>query len=146
MNEVNTQAVADLMRNTREDLKPQSGRFSPGDWEKILDEARGRLLKKLEASPPAEAWSEVVREFHREKYWQFPTNYKKPKREKNLGLTLVWLTFQSMTLTKVAILWFGQDYSNTDSELSKWLFFGVLFFIPANAFFFIWRWRKTKSD
>jgi hypothetical protein len=142
--------ISALMKNAKDDLTASiSGRFSPGDWEKILELAKIQLAQRRREQDGLEAWKETIRDFHRSAYWGFKPDYRPSRvaKKKNRGIAmgLVWMTFQSMVLTKVAVLWLGQNYSNGDDSLDKWLFFILLLLIPANGIFFIWRNRHYRD-
>lgn len=140
--------ITQLMSNAKDDLTASvSGRFSPDDWEKILELAKVKWAQYRRTMEAVPAWQEVVREFRFSGYWGFKPDYRETgvKKKRNLGYQLAWMTFQSMVLTKVAVLWFGQNYSNDDESFDKWIFFLVLFLIPANAAFFVWRNRHHKD-
>lgn len=141
--------VASAMKNAKDDLAGSvSGRFSPSDWDKILGEAESRLKARMLSLPEAEAWAEVMREFRRESYWGYVPNYRPPSAEgrRAIGITLVWFTFQTMTVTKVAVLWASQRFEQADSVFDKWLFFALLLLIPGNAAFFVWRHRRYPIE
>lgn len=136
------------MAHAREDLAGNvAGDFSPEDWDQIL--ARAREL--LESSPhePRTAWEEVIRSFHREKYWGFKPNYRKPRpkpEERNLGKRFIWYSFRSFLLTKVAVLYFGARYTLDYDPIYKWLFFGAIAFMLVNYGIFLWRYGRRKED
>jgi len=141
--------VISAMKNAKDDLAGAvSGRFSPADWDKILVEAQSRLKKRMQDLPENEAWAEVMREFRRESYWGYVPNYKPPRPEggRAIGITLIWLTFQTMTVSKVALLWASQRFERADSDFDKWLFFALLLLIPGNAAFFVWRHRRYPIE
>jgi len=126
-----------VMTNAAEDLTATiEGRFSPDDWEKILKRARATL-------DDGRTWPDVIRDFHQTRYWGFVPNYRRPKikKPKNLGMQFIWMTFASLTIMKVAVLWFGQIYSRSDDPSDKWIFFAVLSLIVGNIVFFLWRSR-----
>src|ERR1017187_8151098 len=103
-------AYPTVMANAAEDLTATiEGRFSPDDWEKILKRAQA-------AVEAGTAWPDVIRDFHQTRYWGFVPNYRgrKVKKSKNLGFQFIWMTFASLTIMKVAVLWFGQIYSRSD--------------------------------
>lgn len=146
----------EVMRNFQEDLGATvEGRFSPEDWEHIRLRAEGEWRRYLAAEVSAEsqvgaeqrAWHKVVRDFHQSRYWGFNPNYRPPKvkRKRNLGLTLIWMTFTSMVAIKVVILWFGQIYARSDEPIDKWIFFVLLFLALANYGYFLWRYRDYKD-
>lgn len=130
------------MANAREDLAGNiGGAFSPEDWQKILARANQQLV--LSTKSPNEAWIEVIRDFHREKYWGFLPNYKKPKKKRedeNLGVRFIWYSFRSFLLTKVAVLYFGARYSADYDPVYKWLFFGAIAFMIVNYGIFLWKY------
>jgi hypothetical protein len=132
------------MENAQEDLAATvEGRFSPEDWEKILDLAEAKWRNTLAQQPvpgEAAAWHDVVRDFHKDRYWGMRANYRPPKR-RHLGYQFIWFTFSSLTIMKVAILWFGQIYSRSDEAKDLWMFVLVLAIVIGNVVFFLWRNR-----
>ncbi|MGZ6479082.1 MAG: hypothetical protein ACXWQE_07260 [Bdellovibrionales bacterium] len=138
-----------IMANANVDLTSTvGGKFSPSDWEKILERARTQLHEKAKTSDELAAWQAVIRDFHASRYWGFIPNYREPKssrKPKNLGMQFIWLTFGSLTIMKVAVLWFGQIYSRSDEAFDKWMFFIVLALIIGNILFFLWRNRNHQD-
>src|SRR3989344_829594 len=115
-----------IMAKARIDLAGNiSGEFSPEDWEKIF--ARAAELLRHSPKPEQEAWIDVIRDFHREKYWGFTPNYKKPKikpHEQNLGTRFIWYSFRSFLVTKVVLLYAGARYTADDpNPIWTWLSF-----------------------
>ena len=139
---------AEIMKNAYEDLSATvEGRFSPEDWASILTKAEHRLTElELEKSgwSESERWHEVMREFRRERYWGYRPTYRAPriKKKSNLGYSFIWITFNTLTTMKVAVLWFGQIYSRSDEPKDKWIFFLLLIFCVGNFVFFLWRNRN----
>ena len=136
----------DVMANAKEDLSGNiEGQFSPEDWEKILTEARTRLL----GSQSTEAWVDVIRSFHRESYWGFVPNYVKPKtkpEDENLGTRFIWYSFRSFLITKVVVLYAGARYTADDpNPIYKWLFFGAFAFMLTAYGRFLWRYRNRQD-
>lgn len=136
------------MANAKTDLAGNiSGDFSPEDWEKILIRATNQM--RASTKPEAEAWIDVIRDFHRERYWGFNPDYKKPKikpEEKNLGKRFIWYCFRSFLLTKVVILYCGARYSADDpNPIYTWLFFGGLAFIVIAYGRFLWKFRHWQD-
>ncbi len=142
-------ATNTIMANARVDLASTTGgNFSPDDWEKILERARTQLLEKSRSADETTAWQQVVRDFHASRYWGFNPNYRKPKadpKKKNLGFQFIWLMFGSLTIMKVAVLWFGQIYSRSDESYDKWMFFIVLTLVIGNILYFLWRNRNHQD-
>lgn len=138
-----------VMANANIDLaSTASGKFSPGDWERILDRAQAQWLENQRSMDEATAWQTVVRDFHVQRYWGFRPNYRAPraaKKKTNLGFQLIWLMFGSFTVMKVAVLWFGQIYSRSDESVDKWAFFAVLTFVIGNILWFLWRNRNYQD-
>ena len=138
----------DIMINAREDMASTvNGKFSPEDWERILELAKTQLLTARREFDEVVAWQAVVRDFHAKGYWGFVPNYRPPKiiKPKNLGYQFIWLLFGSLTIMKVAILWFGQVYSRSDEARDKWTFFAVLALVFGNILLFLWRNRNYKD-
>ena len=137
----------EIMRQASVDLcATVEGRFSPDDWAQILTRAEVQWRKYLGhqgATAEVDAWQEVVREFHRERYWGYVPNFKpvKVKKKPNLGVTMVLMVFNSMVTIKLFVLWFGQIYSRSDEPLDKWIFFAIVALVVANYGFFLWRNR-----
>lgn len=136
-----------VMTNAREDLAGNiSGEFSPGDWDKILLEAKRQLTQSTKSE--SEAWVDVIRDFHRNKFWGFVPDYKRPKEkleEKNLGTRFIWYSFRSFLITKVCVLYFGARYSADYDPVYKWLFFGSIGFMLTAYGTFLWRFRNRKE-
>ena len=136
--------LPEVMREARIDLAGNvAGQFSPEDWGRILSRAR----EQLEAStlPQAEAWANVVRDFHRHQYWGFKPDYVPPKKsrdrdEENLGIRMLLYSGRSFLLTKVAVVWFGALWSVYDEPLYKYAFFGSIFFMLAAYGWFLYRY------
>lgn len=135
-----------VMDNAHEDLLATvEGRFSPADWEKILSLAETKFCQARQFSEnDLEAWKGVILDFHKNIFWNFKPDYRAPKqiKKKNMGIQLVWITFNSFCTIKVLILWFGQIYSRSDNPVDKWIFFFVLAAALANIAFFLWRNRS----
>jgi hypothetical protein len=136
------------MQHARTDLGATvEGKFSPEDWTAILARAESRFRELVAEFPPAartQAWHQVVREFHREKYWGFKPGYRPPrvKKPRSLGMDFIIMTLNSMVIFKVVVLWFGQVYSRSEQAQDKWIFFAVLFIAIANYVYFLWRHRN----
>lgn len=137
-----------IMANAKEDLAGNiSGQFSPEDWQRILDLAANQLQQSKK--PENEAWVDVIRDFHRERYWGFVPNYKKPKapQEENLGKRFIWYCFRSFLITKVVILYCGARYTADDpNPIYKWLFFGALAFIISAYGRFLWKYGGRSDE
>lgn len=137
-----------IMANAKTDLAGNiSGDFSPEDWEKILARACDQLRQSQK--PEGEAWVDIIRNFHHEKYWGFVANYKKPKpkpEDVNLGKTFIWYCFRSFLLTKIVILYCGARYSADDpNPIYKWLFFGAMAFMLTAYGRFLWKYGRRKE-
>lgn len=138
-----------IMANAKTDLAGNiDGQFSPEDWQKILSLASEQL--KTSNASETEAWIEVIRDFHRNKYWGFVPNYKKPKTsvdEKNLGAKFIWFSFRSFLITKVVVLYAGARYTNDDSNpIWKYLFFGAFAFMLTAYGTFLYRYAGRKES
>lgn len=136
-----------VMRDAETDLTGNiSGRFSPEDWAEILKKAGSGLQTRVqEGKSETEAWSEVIREFHREHYWGFHPNYRPPKvkkKKKDLGVSLILFLFVSFTLVKMSVVWLGQIYTFSDEESDTRMFYLALAVVLANVGFFLWRHRR----
>jgi hypothetical protein len=133
----------ELMANAQEDLAGNiSGQFSPADWEKILARAEERLAQTGD-------WCEVVREFHREKYWGFVPNFKRPKSKREdeaLGVRFILYCARSFLLTKVAVLWFGALWTVYGDPLYAWGFFGSMAFMIFAYGSFLYKYANTHKD
>ena len=135
----------EIMREARVDLAGNvSGQFSPEDWEQILARARGQF--EASSRPPAEAWAEVMRDFHREHYWGFKPNFIPPKKvrdrdEENLGVRMLLYGFRSFLLTKIAIVYFGAMWTVYDDEpFYKYGFFGAITFMLCAYGYFLYKY------
>jgi hypothetical protein len=140
-------AYPPIMANAREDLAGNvSGQFSPEDWDQILNRAVEQLSRSTKG--PQEAWVDVIRDFHRQRYWGFIPNYKKPKPtvdEQNLGKRFIWYSARSFLITKVAVLYFGARYCAGYDPINGWLFFGAMIFMVSNYGYFIYRYHKKRD-
>jgi hypothetical protein len=136
--------LSQITANAREDLCGNiEGEFSPEDWEKILARAHD-LLRSSEKT-----WVDVIRDFHRERYWGFKPNYKRPKpnpHEENLGKRFIWYSFRSFLVTKVAVLYFGARWSADFDPVYGWLFFASIAFMLGNYGLFLWRYGRRPED
>src|SRR5262249_18377388 len=122
------------------------GRFSPSDWEKILDLAEERLGAQVASGAPENsAWADVIRDFHRSRYWGFRTGYRPPREKTNLGLQFIYYTFMSLTVWKVAVLWFGQKFSNGEDRSELWPLLLILAIVIGNTVYFLWR-NRAHTD
>lgn len=135
-----------IMTNANIDLAATSGgKFSPDNWERILTRAHAQLLENQKTLEEPEAWEAVVRDFHVNKNWGFQSNYKAQPKKANLGFQLIWLTFASLTIVKVAIPWLGNIYTYQGTIGSKILFFGALALVVGNIIWFLWRNRNYQD-
>lgn len=136
------------MANAQEDLAGNvGGRFSPDDWDKILSRAAEQL--RASAKPEGEAWVDVIRDFHRERYWGFTPDYvapKKPPEKGNFGKRFIWYICRSFLITKVLVLWFGARYSADQDPIYAYLFFAALAFAPISYGIFVWRYGRGWQE
>jgi hypothetical protein len=137
----------EIMHNAREDLTATiEGNFSPHDWHEILKTARVSLETQLaKGHSELESWKEVIRQFHKEKYWGHTPDYVKPKRQRkpmSLGMKFIIMTVNSMVFFKVLVLWFGQVYSRSENLWDKWIFFLIMIAVIFNYAIFLWRHRN----
>lgn len=134
--------MKDMLANAREDLAGNiSGDFSPEDWERILALAESRLNETRN-------WPDVIREFHRERYWGFVPNFKKPrtKREdESLGIRFILYSARSFLLTKVAVLWFGALWTVYGDPIYAWGFFGAMTFMIFAYGSFLYRYANKHK-
>ncbi len=140
----------EIMRHASVDLcATVDGHFSPQDWDQILKRAETQWRERLRLGGwgELEAWQDVVREFHSQRYWGFRPNYRPPKvkKERNLGITMLMMVFNSMLTIKLAVLWFGQIYSRSDEPFDKWIFFATLVLAVGNYGYFLWRYRAYQD-
>jgi hypothetical protein len=144
---ISEEECSQVMANAREDLAGNiEGTFSPEDWEKIFARVREQLLRSKKNKE--EAWVDVIRDFHREKYWGFIPNYKKPKvkrEDENLGKRFIWYCFRSFLLTKVLVLYCGARWSADYDPIYGWLFFGGIAFMLTNYGLFLWRYGNRPD-
>jgi hypothetical protein len=137
-----------IMQNAREDLAGNlQGDFSPDDWEQILE--RCALDLKASAKPTAEAWMDVIRTFHRERYWGFIPNYKKPKplpHEENLGVRFVLYAARSFMVTKVIVLYAGARWTFGGGPVWGWIFFAAIVFMLSSYGRFLWKYGRNRKD
>lgn len=147
--------ISRVMSEAETDLTATvSGVFAPDDWALILRRAQEQLVKNLEASPGVaieEAWREVVRDFYGTHFWGFrPQNPKVVKstqvpKPTNLGVRLIWITFQTMCVTKVIVLVLGQRYARSHENRDFWILMAVMFVIVANFGWFLWKNRHHQD-
>ena len=137
-----------IMQNAREDLAGNvQGDFSPEDWNKIF--ARCVELLKASPKPETEAWVDVIRAFHRERYFGFIPNYKKTKplpHEENLGYRFVWYTARSFLVTKVVVLYSAARWCAGWDPMWGWIFFAAVAFMLVNYGFFLWKYGRNRKD
>lgn len=139
------------MANAKIDLAATiRGHFSPQDWAEIFKRAQQMWVENLAKAPgvsDTEAWHDVIRDFHLTHYWGYSADYRpiKVKKPKSLGVQLIWIAFNSFTIMKVAVLWFGQIYSRSDEPADKWIFLGVIFLIISNIVYFLWSNRGYQD-
>lgn len=148
MNSLNE--FTEIMALAREDLCGNvSGRFSPQDWELILIEARSRLNAKISSGDEVkEAWSSVIREFHKERFWGFLPNWQPsptvtPRR--NLGFSFVWMIFSTFVITLMAVVWLGQIYTSSDDPRDAYVFYASIVVALGNFVFFLWQSRHYED-
>lgn len=139
-----------IMDHAREDLcATVSGRFSPEDWQSILTLAEQKLAaNSLSAADEIRAWQAVVLDFHQNAYWGFQPNYVKPKvkkTEKNFGIRFIVVTFLTFTFTKIALVWTGQIYTNSDDPVDKYIFLSVIVLVICNFTYLLWKTRHHKD-
>lgn len=141
----------EIMNEARTDLAGNvSGDFSPADWELILSEARRRWEAHRQRNPgDRAAWAEVIREFHRERYWGFSPRYRPPPapkvKQKNLGIFFVWMTFSVFVLTLMGVVWLGQIYTASDEPKDKYRFFAAIAVAILNFGYFLWYSRNYED-
>lgn len=141
----------EIMKNAREDLGATvSGRFSPTDWEQILVRAHALWREQLALvnGDELKAWHAVVLDFHRNRQWGFQANYKEPARsrkEMNLGVKFIWITFQTFVITKIAVVWLGQIYARSQDPVDGILLYFVIALVLANFGWFLWRHRGHQD-
>jgi hypothetical protein len=116
-----------------------AGRFSPEDWERILEIARQKLETR--------SWPDVVREFHRENYWGFRPDWRPPAvpYKFNLGYGMLWMTFSTFVLTLMALAWLGQNYATSGQAKDGYLFCAALALALLNFVYFLWRSRGYRD-
>lgn len=136
------QQSTSLPAQAREDLAGNiSGQFSPEDWERILARAQEQLAHST--------WPDVIRDFHRQRYWGFVPNYKKPKVKRepeNLGRRFLWYITRSFLLTKTVVLYFGARWTAGYGPINGYIFFGAICFMLCSYGLFLWRFRHHRDD
>jgi hypothetical protein len=139
--------MAELPENAKIDLAGNlQGDFSPEDWHKIL--ARAGEMLGASPKPKDEAWVDVILAFHREKYWGFKPNYRKPKtklEDENLGTRFIWYSFRSFLITKVIVLYCGARWVADYDPIYGYLFFGAIVFMLANYGYFLWKYGSARG-
>lgn len=94
-------------------------------------------------------WFEIIEDFHRTKYWGYPTQSEKP-RPKELtafqrGFPYIWTVFQAMVLTKVAILYFGAEYAYSHEESNRNLIYLLLAIAVSFSSLIYFAWRRRHD-
>ncbi|HMN67336.1 MAG TPA: hypothetical protein PKC28_02245 [Bdellovibrionales bacterium] len=135
------------LKSARIDLAGNlSGEFSPADWDSILAKAEKDWRANGASS---EAWSEVIRDFHRTRYWGFRADYRAPKvikpKASNLGVSLIFVLFFTFTFSIMAVVWLGQIYTHSDDPSDKWWFFLALIAVGFGFVRFLWRNRGHRD-
>lgn len=139
------------MANAREDLAGNvAGEFSPDDWSAILGRAADQL--RASAKPEALAWPDVIRSFHRERYWGYRPNFRhqsppRPKpHQKNLGLSFIYYVGRSFLLTKAVVLYSGARWTAGYGSMWGGIFFGAIAFMLISYGRFVWIHGRGRDD
>lgn len=138
----------EIMSHAKEDLGGNvSGDFSPHDWHQILIKAEALLAQRSEGlnGNAIEVWHSVIRDFHANHYWGFLPNYRPapaPKKPGNLGVSFIWMAFQTFVITKIAVVWIGQTYARSQDPNDFWLLCTVIALVVSNFAYFLWKHRK----
>ena len=137
-----------IMRRAREDLMGNaSGDFSPEDWALVLQLANERLAAFQGAGLSEDsAWAEVIREFHRERYWGYRPDYKAPRvRDSNMGIRFILMTGLTFIFSIIAVVWLGQIYTSSgEFEDGRNLVVAIVL-ILCNFGFFLWYHRQHED-
>ncbi len=91
----------------------------------------------------------MVRAFHREKYWGYVPNYKKPKvkrEDESLGVRFILYSARSFLLTKVAVLWFGALWTVYGDTIYAVGFFGAMAFMLVAYGTFLYRYAGKHKE
>ena len=124
------------------------GYFSFEDRARISEEAARRLAHLVSSEPIQPAWQKIAEDFHTNKYWGFPIQANKPKKEKkkNEILAFLWTLFQATVLMKFVILYFATNAAELNSDWHYWGLGIALAVSFSSLLFFAWRKSKTYID
>ena len=143
----------EVMRSARIDLAGHlSGDFSEEDWRQILElaEQKWRLRSVDLGGDPLAAWKDVVLDFHQHGHWGFvlgaPQKRPKNKKQKNLGVTFIWMAFQTFVISKIAVVWLGQIYARSGEARDAFYLWFAVALVVGNFGFFLWRNRHHRDD
>lgn len=148
LHEILSQAPVDFTANLR-------GYFSEEDLQSILTKAQEMLFQKLQAHPArvrsdlAQAWNQVVTDFHTHQCWGFQAQATAPKTKKPMTpqreLAMYIGIFLGPTLLlKTGIMYFGMKYSNNPGEGYGWALTAAIVLSVINFSAFIWFFRKRS--
>ncbi len=151
---IDSSELTSISGSLEDDLANTSiGYFSHEDWNQIIRRAGTELAKRMHESPESLTanWHKVLREFHGQGNWGFRALQKKPKivrpPEPTDGLGwYLWAVFQPMTLTKVAILYFGAQVASNPKDTASKVYLGVaVLYMFFSLGFFAWRQNKKNN-
>lgn len=143
-----------ISTSLKDDLGNTSvGYFSDADWTAIASRVGQRLgeIARECDEPLHVSWHKVLREFHGQSNWGFKTHRSKPKVARppeatdGLGWYL-WAVFQPMTITKVAILYFGTKVAADSNDTSSKIYLSLaILYMFCSLGYFAWRQNKKNN-
>lgn len=143
-----TEVLPQIMKQAHEDLMGNvSGDFSPEDWALVLRRANERLTSfRSKGLNDESAWAEVIREFHRERYWGYSPDYKAPSvRDNNMGVRFILMTGLTFIFSLIAVVWLGQIYTASGEFEDGRNLVGAIVLILSNFGFFLWYHRQHED-
>lgn len=140
-----------VIQDIRTDLTASvEGEFSSEDWGRIVELAHQKLRTAVAQSDiePQVAWQNVVRDFYQSKFWGFKPGprERRVRPAMNLGVKFVLLGLNTMITFKIAVIWFGQKYTNSeDDPWALWIFVGVILLVLCNYGYFLYSATRSQS-
>lgn len=151
---IETSELERISASLKDDLGNTSlGYHSHEDWAAIASRAGRRLgeIARMSEESLQESWHKVLREFHGQSNWGFKTRATKPKvvraPETTDGLGwYIWAVFQPMTITKVAILYFGAKVAADSDDTASKIYLGLaVLYMFFSLVYFGWRQHKKNT-
>lgn len=138
------------------DFKPNENFFSDEDLKAIMAKASQMVAYSTNSVDPEELlkhWNHAVVDFHRNRYWGFTPQTKKPKRaptedqkiRKEL-FSYIWVFFQSMIVLKTAVYFFGLEYADKREPLNLFLLLAAIGTSFGSLIFFAYRKGRKQKE